>query len=150
MILPDLRPEDKKREPFTRGGAQTTSPQPFVAHDQLDSSSRGTASTPCRESHTQQMTYHAMRLLSTRFGMADGWSPSIRTAALPWGRKFRVSEALMHFGRACCKQQAENTHPTSSAKSSASRNRLGRENSRHSNRHAPRNTMERKVRSKIR
>lgn len=29
-----------------------------------------------------------MRLLSTRFGMADGWNPSIRSAALPWGRKF--------------------------------------------------------------
>lgn len=154
MILPDLRPEMKKGNAFTRTAPCLRTDQPprrigsAPTHPQSD---KGTTSAPCLRTHTQQMTYHAMRLPGAKFGIADGRSSSIPSAALPFRAVCRVCPKGANAFRASLflAKQAEAPIQPRPPKQ-CNRNRLGRENSRHSNRHAPRNTMERKVRSKIR
>lgn len=66
------------------------------------------------------MTYHAMRLPGAKFGIADGRSSSIPSAALPFRKRFAecVPKALMHFGRACFLRNRQK-HPSNLVRQSS-------------------------------
>lgn len=145
----------KKGNAFTRTAPCLRTDQPprrigsAPTHPQSD---KGTTSAPCLRTHTQQMTYHAMRLPGQSLvWLTGGNPPALCRPPFRSGIAEIVSQKGANAFRASLflAKQAEAPIQPRPPKQ-CNRNRLGRENSRHSNRHAPRNTMERKVRSKIR